>query len=173
MPNSVIKKMIATTTFVVTGLIAQAGVANADEINRIDGTEQVAEASAPLPSDVEKSEEGPTVKPRSAEGVTWAPGGFGATNTLYVNGKGTHVNHIRMSYNLGGAPGNACVDKFEIAYRENGRRVVRNSGPNCALYRTTHTFQVNRNLDPNSKVCGRAHVRSAGAGNWACITIKP
>ena len=170
--SSPVKKMFVSA-FVAAGLLTQAGVAHADELNQSGSTEKVAEATAPLPGGVENSDDVPAVKPRSAEGVTWAPGGFGAANTLYVDGKGTYVNYIRMAYNLGASPGNACVDGFEIAYRENGRRVVRNSGPNCALYRTTHTFQVDRNLDSDSQVCGRAHVRSAGAGNWACITIKP
>ncbi len=157
-------------------LLSQAGVAGANEASQDSSTVQVADASAPLPPEfdaVEPTGDGPTIKPQSADGTTWAPGGFGAANTLFVTGRGTWVDNIAMAYNLGANPGNACVDKFEIAYREKGQRKVRTSGPNCALYRTTHTFQVKRHLDPNTKVCGRAHVRSAGPGNWACITIKP
>lgn len=157
-------------------LLSQAGIAGANEASQDSSTTQVAEASAPLPPDfdtLEPAEDGPTIKPQSANGSTWAPGGLGAANTLFVTGRGTWVDNIAMSYVVGTKPDNACVDKFEIAYREKGQRKVRTSGPNCAIYRTTHTFQVKRNLDPNTKVCGRAHVRSAGPGNWACITIKP
>lgn len=164
-------KIFAIAASVV--LLGQSGIASADELGQAEGSEWVAEAWAPLPAESVQNEEEPTITVRSASGSTWAPGGIGATNTLYVNGWGTRVNSIAMAYNVGGQLANACVDKFEVTYRENGQSKVMTSGHNCALYRTTHTFRVYRNFDPNSRVCGRAHVQGAGPGNWACITIKP
>lgn len=69
--SSRVKKMFVSA-FVAAGLLTQAGVAHADELTQPGSTEKVAEATAPLPEGVENSDDVPAVKPRSAEGVTWA-----------------------------------------------------------------------------------------------------
>jgi hypothetical protein len=109
---------------------------------------------------------------RSADGTTWAPGGAGATNTLTVNGKSNHVDSAGVAYNtVSTSPSNACVDKFEIAYYQNGIRKTKEAGPNCAPIRTSHRFELNEDIDNQSSFCGRVLVGGVW-GNYACVQIK-
>lgn len=113
----------------------------------------------------------PKIALRDASGATWAPGGAASSNSVNVSGKGLHVNSATVTYNQGTNLGNACVDEYEIAYYEGGARKVDTSGQNCALWRTTHKFDLNKDLDAGSQFCGR--VKVAGQfGNYACIEIK-
>lgn len=114
----------------------------------------------------------PTMQPMDASGTTWAPGGALSTNSIVVRGTGLHVTTAAVTYNTGTQFNNACVDVYEISYYENGKRKTETAGPNCAVYRTTHTFNIHRSLDADTPFCGR--IRSGGIwGNYACITIKP
>lgn len=137
---------------------------------------EVLEAEAPAPevtSDVPQERMNGKIQTRSAEGLTWAPGGVAASNRIFVKGGGVHVEKASVSYIPGTeiASGNACVDGFEIVYRENGRSGSDSFGPKCSPARVSHTFEIHRNMDPGSKFCGRVKT-SDGPGNWACVTIK-
>ncbi|KAA8719782.1 hypothetical protein [Corynebacterium phocae] len=141
--------------------------AYASEVN--EGEFTVLEAVAPAPGQNSNG-----YAPRSADGGSWAPGGVGATNWLYVKGRGLNVKTAAVAYFPGKnvVNNNACVDKFEIAYYKNGRRVTETAGGNCAPGRVTHTFSLNKNLDAHKPFCGRVRVGSTW-GNYACVNIKP
>lgn len=123
------------------------------------------------PSDEGTDTSTPQIQTRSAEGISWAPGSAGAYNELYVKGQGTYVSTARIAYFAGLPVVNACSEKFEIAYYENGRRKVETHGGHCGLGRITSVFQINRNLDNNKPFCGRAKANGQW-GNYACIQIK-
>lgn len=106
-----------------------------------------------------------------ASGTSWAPGGALATNSLKVKGRGTYVNWAAVSYQTGTNVQNACVDQFEVAFYSGGKRRVRTAGRNCAVFRTTHTFNFGYRLDANKPFCGRVKVGGSW-GNYACVQIK-
>lgn len=112
-----------------------------------------------------------TVTPYTASGTTWAPGGALASNSLKVIGKGTYVEKAEVSYQTGTDLGNACVDKFEIVYYNQGRRWTQTAGHHCTPIRVSHTFEFGRRLDNNRPFCGRVQVGGAWS-NYACIQIR-
>ncbi|MDK8818840.1 MULTISPECIES: hypothetical protein [Corynebacterium] len=63
------------------------------------------------------------------------------------------------------------MDKFEIAYYQNGIRKTKEAGPNCAPIRTSHRFELNEDIDNQSSFCGRVLVGGVW-GNYACVQIK-
>lgn len=113
----------------------------------------------------------PLTEAHSGSGTTWAPGGAGATNTIFVSGSGLHVNSATAAYQARHPISNACADIFEISYYERGRRKVETRGHKCGLQRTTTTFHINRSLDNNQPFCGRVKVGGSWS-NYACVTIK-
>lgn len=129
---------------------------------------QTAENSAPAPNQNDAYQQ------EDADGMSWAPGGVGAANFLMVRGEGLHVDTAAVAYNPGSKiiVDNVCVDEFEIAYYEQNERKVETSGASCSPFRATHQFDINRPLDANSPLCGRAKI-GPNWGNYACITIKP
>ncbi|MBS5998571.1 MAG: hypothetical protein KIA11_11705 [Corynebacterium sp.] len=121
------------------------------------------EAQAPAP-------ETPQFTTYSADGTTWAPGGTGASNSIHVEGQGTHVDWARVSYMVGASLGNACADEFQIVYRQNGKGKSQTAKGYCNPGRVHHEFPINANVD-RAKFCGRAKV-GGNWGNFACINIK-
>lgn len=111
------------------------------------------------------------VTPQDATGTTYAPGGLMASNTIHVKGKGTFVRNAGVSYMVGTDVGNACADRFEIAYYEKGQRRVQSAAGHCAPGRVYKEFAIGRHLDNNRPFCGRAKVGGTW-GNYACVTIK-
>lgn len=162
-------KMLAPTKAVAALSIAavtiMAPYANASEVNE-DGI-TVREASAPAPAQV-------VYAPRSADGGSWAPGGVGAVNWLYVKGTGLNVRTAAVVYMPGTdlAQSNACADEFEISYYQNGRRITETAGSKCTPVRVEHRFDLYKNLDAHTPICGRARIGS-NWGNYACVNILP
>ncbi|SQG64984.1 Uncharacterised protein [Corynebacterium renale] len=140
---------------------------HADEFGGENTTVREAIASAP-------SQNTGNHASRSANGGSWAPGGVGAFNWLYVNGRGLNVTTASVAYVPGTslATSNVCVDEFEIAYYEHGQRITETGGNNCAVGRVTHTFTLYKNLDAHTPFCGRVRI-GATWGNYACINILP
>ncbi|MCF4005766.1 hypothetical protein L1O03_01050 [Corynebacterium uropygiale] len=158
--------MIATLS-IATAVSVVSPHACAEEPHGENSTVRKAVATAPIQHSADH-------EPRSANGGSWAPGGAGAWNWLYVNGSGLNVTTATVAY----VPGtdlkdkNACVDQFEIAYYKDGRRVTESGSSNCAFGRATHTFHLNKNLDANTSFCGRVRIGNSW-GNYACVDIKP
>lgn len=132
----------------------------------------IREASAPIIT--APVEPGGAAQPASAGGTTWAPGGAGAENSLYVKGTGVNVETASVAYFPGSTfiTQNACVDEFEIAYYEYGNRVVQKGFGACAPGRVTHEFFLYSDMDAYTPFCGRVRVGDTW-GNYACIEILP
>lgn len=164
---------ITASAMMCSVLAGLGGFANAQDSESQSSDTWIRSAESPAPNleDVSPHSDLHSRSPRSAGGSTWAPGGIGATNNISVKGQGRHVDNIVVSYNQGGDLSNACVDTFEVAYNEGGVRKVETAGKNCALWRTTHEFEINRDLDADTTVCGRVQVGGSW-GNYACIEIK-
>ncbi|MFC5939737.1 hypothetical protein ACFPVT_10150 [Corynebacterium choanae] len=139
--------------------------AHASEVG--DDGVSVQKASAPAPAQN-------VYAPRDTDGASWAPGGAGATNWLYVKGDGLNVRTAAVAYMAGSnmIQNNACVDEFEIAYYENGQRITETAGSNCAVGRVTHRFDLYKDVDAHTPFCGRVRV-GENWGNYACINILP
>lgn len=160
---SMFKKITAIFFMALIGTIAYTPSASAD-IDQLPAQESSAQVLGSSPS--------PTaVTPYTASGVSWAPGGAGASVALKVNGNGQYVQNASVAYQTGTNVGNACVDKFEIAYYTNNRRFTQTSGRNCTPLRTSHTFGFNRNIQNNKPFCGRVLVGGTWS-NYACIQIR-
>lgn len=139
--------------------------------NEIFGTE-TQYARVPFnPTEESNTTSEPKIQPRTAEGMSWAPGGAGAYNDLLVRGNGTYVTSARVAY-FGGVPTvNVCADTFEIAYYEKGGRKVETHNGHCGVGRITSTFEINRHLDHDKPFCSR--IKASGQwSNYACVQIK-
>lgn len=112
-----------------------------------------------------------TVSPQDADGSTWGPGGLAAQVSIQVKGQGVYVRTAAVSYHVGYSASNACTDSFEIAYWKAGKRLTASAKGHCTPWRTSHTFQVNRQADNNSKFCGSVVVGGTRSG-YACINIR-
>lgn len=88
-----------------------------------------------------------------------------------VKGQGRHVDTMAVAYNQVGELANACVDAFEISYYEGGARKIETADRNCAVWRTSHEFEINRDLDAGTTACGRVQVGGSWR-NYACVDIK-
>lgn len=64
------------------------------------------------------------------------------------------------------------MDSFEVAYWRSGvRKTQQTTTGHCTPWRVSHTFQVNKNMDNNSKFCGSV-VTGGSRSGYACVTIK-
>ncbi|WP_144245009.1 MULTISPECIES: hypothetical protein [Corynebacterium] len=118
------------------------------------------------------SDQDDVIVPRSAGGLTPAPGGNGAYVALNVNGHGLRVGNVYVNYFPGSkiAGSNATAEAFELSWYERGQRRAETKGPDSGFLRATQKWNFNRYISAGP-MCGRVKI-SGNWSNYACVTIK-